>query len=72
MKIIFYKIILEYIPSFHLEVIGAGGAVWGFSEMIGLRTKENIILWKYISLFTTIIFLFRWLFINIKKFESNN
>lgn len=55
--------ILHYISSFHLEVLGAGGAVWGFSEMIGLRNEENWLFWRYISSIVTFIFFIRWLLI---------
>ena len=54
---------LHYISTFHLEVLGAGGAVWGFSEMVGLRHDDNWFLWRYISSLVTLIFLIRWLII---------
>lgn len=54
---------LHYASTFHLEVLGAGGAVWGFSEMVGLRHDDNWLLWRYISSLVTLIFLIRWLII---------
>ena len=45
--------------TFHLEVLGAGGAVWGFSEMVGFRNEDNLILWRYISSAVTFIFFIR-------------
>jgi len=67
MKIILYNLLLKYVPSFHLEVIGAGGAVWGFSEMIGLRDNENVLLWRVISVGVTILFLFRWIIVKTSE-----
>ena len=58
------KLFFEYVITFHLEVIGAGGAVWGFSEMVSLRNNENFLFWRYISLCITFIFLIRWIIIN--------
>eukprot|EP00536_Pseudo-nitzschia_multiseries_P000258 jgi/Psemu1/576/gm1.576_g len=45
-----------------LEVFGAGGAVWGFSEVCGLRTESlaSRTLWRILALATTVVFGVRW------------
>ena len=43
-----------------LEVCGGGGAIWGFSEAIGLRTTSNVWFWRPVALLTGLIFFFRW------------
>ena len=45
-----------------LEVFGGGGAVWGFSEALGLRTSRTQEFWRVIALAVASVFLFRWLF----------
>lgn len=54
-----------------LEVFGAVGAVWGFSEIITLRTSETIYIWRPISLAVGVIFTMRWIihFVNFFKME---
>ena len=72
MQNIIYKIILIYIPSFHLEVLGSGGALWGFSAILGFRNETNNLLWSYICIFITFIFFFIWILkikIKIKNME---
>lgn len=44
-----------------LEVFGAGGAIWGFSEAIGLRTADTIWFWRPAALCTGLLFLLRWM-----------
>merc|ERR1712087_566205 len=34
----FLECIVEFVPKLVLEVFGAGGAIWGFAEILGLRT----------------------------------
>ena len=55
-KVVIYKFFFEYFPIFYLEVLGAGGATWGFSEMIGLRTEENNEFWRIFSIIITLLF----------------
>mmetsp|Transcript_21763 Transcript_21763/g.51655 ORF Transcript_21763/g.51655 Transcript_21763/m.51655 type:complete len:142 (+) Transcript_21763:81-506(+) len=45
-----------------LEVFGAGGAVWGFSEVLGLRTETvaSRRLWRILALATAVVFGIRW------------
>ena len=44
-----------------LEVFGAIGAVWGFSEIITLRNPETIKIWIPIAIGVGVIFLVRWI-----------
>lgn len=45
-----------------LEVFGAAGAVWGFSEIVTLRNPETNQHWRSIALAVGVIFLARWMF----------
>eukprot|EP00736_Rhodelphis_marinus_P005123 Rmarinus@m.29838 len=49
--------------SFTLECFGAGGAVWGFSEIIGLRNDSNREFWqgmcKQVFYVSVVVFFFR-------------
>jgi hypothetical protein len=49
------------VMRFVLIVLGATGAVWGFSEIVTLRTPETNHIWRPISLVVGVIFLFRWI-----------
>lgn len=48
-------------PKLVLEVMGGAGAVWGFSEAIGLRTSATNWFWRPITLVAGILFFSRWL-----------
>mmetsp|Transcript_8502 Transcript_8502/g.12067 ORF Transcript_8502/g.12067 Transcript_8502/m.12067 type:complete len:140 (-) Transcript_8502:92-511(-) len=43
-----------------LEVFGATGAIWGFSEALGLRTDETNYFWRPFALSFGVIFFIRW------------
>ena len=43
-----------------LEVFGGTGAIWGFSEAIGLRTTETLWFWRPCALIVGVIFFVRW------------
>jgi hypothetical protein len=43
-----------------LEVFGGAGAIWGFSEAIGLRTPETVWFWRPCALIVGVIFFVRW------------
>jgi hypothetical protein len=45
--------------KFVLHVLGAGGAIWGFSEVCTLRRAETLEFWRVVALTTTAIFLIR-------------
>eukprot|EP00533_Pseudo-nitzschia_delicatissima_P013034 CAMPEP_0197275484 /NCGR_PEP_ID=MMETSP1432-20130617/13976_1 /TAXON_ID=44447 /ORGANISM="Pseudo-nitzschia delicatissima, Strain UNC1205" /LENGTH=172 /DNA_ID=CAMNT_0042741389 /DNA_START=42 /DNA_END=560 /DNA_ORIENTATION=+ len=53
----------EFAAKLVLEVFGAGGAIWGFSEVCGLRTKESesIRFWRSVAMTVAILFAVRWL-----------
>ena len=44
-----------------LEVFGGAGAIWGFSEAIGLRVPSTVWFWRPCALTFGAIFLVRWL-----------
>jgi hypothetical protein len=44
-----------------LEVFGGAGAIWGFSEAVGLRVPATIWFWRPCALSFGAIFLVRWL-----------
>lgn len=46
---------------FLLVVLGAIGAVWGFSEIVTLRTPETNYIWRPVSLVFGAIFFVRWI-----------
>ena len=58
----FFYIISIYTMKFILEVLGSGGAIWGFSEACGLRNSSNIWLWRPIALFVCMVFSIRWFY----------
>lgn len=45
-----------------LEVFGACGAVWGFSEVVLLRTSHTLAFWRPLALGTGMFFAGRWLY----------
>jgi hypothetical protein len=49
-----------------LEVFGAAGAIWGFSQIILLRTEETVEFWRAVAIVTLIGFTVRWLFIIVQ------
>lgn len=44
-----------------LEVFGGGGAIWGFSEAVGLRTAQTVWFWRPAALAMASLFFARWL-----------
>mmetsp|Transcript_628 Transcript_628/g.1014 ORF Transcript_628/g.1014 Transcript_628/m.1014 type:complete len:199 (+) Transcript_628:77-673(+) len=55
-----------------LEVFGGAGAIWGFSEAVGLRTHFTVWFWRPTALIIGAIFFARWIlqiidFINESK-----
>ena len=52
---------LLYIAKLNLEVFGGAGAVWGFSEAVGLRTPDTVWFWRPASLIVGGIFFLRWI-----------
>jgi hypothetical protein len=45
-----------------LEVFGGAGAIWGFSEAVGLRVPATIWFWRPCALTFGAIFFVRWLY----------
>jgi hypothetical protein len=61
-KVISYAALLpEFSCKLILEVWGSGGAIWGFSEAIGLRTPLTIYLWRPTAILVSMVFFIRWL-----------
>jgi hypothetical protein len=60
-----------YLPKLILEVFGGAGAIWGFSEAIGLRHPDNIWFWRPIALFVGGMFWCRWVG-EVKEFMDEN
>ena len=46
--------------KFVLEVLGAGGAIWGSSEAIGLRNDANRWFFRWLACLVGFVFLVRW------------
>ena len=59
----FFGLLQEFVAKLVLEVFGGGGAMWGFSEVCGLRTKrpESIHFWRSVSITVAALFCLRWL-----------
>ncbi len=51
-----------FVSKLVLEVFGAAGAVWGFSEIVFLRTPDTIYIWRPIAIAIGVIFAIRWIF----------
>lgn len=66
---------LDHIERFSamivLEVFGAGGAIWGFSEACTLRNPENATFWRIQAQIIAVIFCVRF-FIHIVKAMSSS
>ena len=43
-----------------LQVFGGAGAIWGFSEVLGLRTPETVWFWRPVAQFVGAVFFARW------------
>jgi len=44
-----------------LQVFGGAGAIWGFSEVLGLRTPETVWFWRPTAQFFGTVFFARWI-----------
>jgi hypothetical protein len=44
-----------------LQVFGGAGAIWGFSEVLGLRTPETVWFWRPVAQLVGAIFFARWI-----------
>jgi hypothetical protein len=43
-----------------LQVFGGAGAIWGFSEVVGLRTPETVWFWRPVAQIVGAVFFARW------------
>jgi len=43
-----------------LQVFGGAGAIWGFSEVVGLRTPSTVRFWRPCAAFFGVAFFARW------------
>lgn len=55
------RLVQTFVAKLVLEVCGGSGAIWGFSEVVGLRTASNVWFWKPSALAVGAIFFMRWL-----------
>ena len=55
-EVTIWQLLHRYISRLILEVFGGAGAIWGFSEAVGLRTDATVWFWRPTAL--TIGFLF--------------
>ncbi len=60
-KSVIFALILEFLPKLILEVFGGAGAIWGFSEVCGLRRPETISFWRPAALSVGFLFFLRFL-----------
>jgi hypothetical protein len=44
-----------------LEVFGGGGAIWGFSEVVGLRNDSTLWFWRPCAICVAMMFFIRWI-----------
>jgi hypothetical protein len=49
------------VVKFVLEVLGACGAVWGFSEIVKYRTLDTLEQWRLVTLVVGGMFALRWI-----------
>ena len=54
-------ILQTFSVKFVLEVLGAGGAIWGSSEAIGLRNDANRWFFRWLACVVGFVFLIRWI-----------
>lgn len=53
-----------------LEVIGGAGAIWGGAECFGLRTADNVELWRWISVAVGVLCFLRFVTLNAPQMED--
>lgn len=58
----YVELLQTFAAKLVLEVFGAGGAIWGFSEVCGLRTTnlESIRFWRSAAITVAFLFGVRW------------
>lgn len=50
-----------FVAKMVLEIFGGAGAIWGFSEAVGLRTPETVGFWRPTALTIGFLFFIRWM-----------
>ena len=55
------RLIQIFAAKLVLEVFGGAGAIWGFSEAVGLRVPQTVWFWRPCALVFGFIFFCRWL-----------
>jgi len=55
------RLLQEFSARFVLQVLGGGGAIWGFSEVLTLRNEATVFFWRPCALVIGAIFLWRWI-----------
>jgi len=58
--------------KFDLEVLGAGGAVWGASEVATLRTVDTLYIWRPVSAIVGFVYTIRWILLLNGFIQSEN
>ena len=71
-QIMLLRWIEAFIVTLILEVFGAVGAVWGFSEIVTVRNPETNKVWRSISAAVGLVFLVRWIIHLIKFVQSEH
>mmetsp|Transcript_26421 Transcript_26421/g.54472 ORF Transcript_26421/g.54472 Transcript_26421/m.54472 type:complete len:329 (-) Transcript_26421:66-1052(-) len=61
-----------FVSKLVLEVFGAAGAVWGFSEIVFLRTPDTVYIWRPIAITIGVVFTLRWIFALKAFVQSEN
>jgi hypothetical protein len=61
MTSVLLEMIRIFLPKVVLEIFGSGGAIWGFFEVVGLRTPATVWFWRPVSLSVAGIYFVRWL-----------
>ena len=55
------RVIQIFSAKLVLEVFGGAGAIWGFSEAVGLRNKNTEWFWRPCALVFGVVFFIRWI-----------
>ena len=60
-RLIRHPFVQLFLPKLVLEVFGAAGAIWGFSEAVGLRTSATNWFWRPAAMMVGGLFWMRWI-----------
>jgi len=56
--------------TFDLEVLGAGGAIWGASEIVTLRTAGTNYIWRPVAAAVGVVYAIRWMVSLVRFVQS--